>query len=168
MSLLRGLETMRLVKVAPSLRERLGQWNGRFYQRITVARLVCLRQRLVRDTEPEPWTALEAPVVLLLSDVCEALGLGEEERAVVLGPQGQQALAELLEARSAVPFEINDRQVKALAHVRERGVINLNAYRRICPHWSDETLRLDLAGLVAQGLLIKNGANKGTYYTLAP
>jgi hypothetical protein len=33
---------------------------------------------------------------------------------------------------------------------------------------SDETLRLDLADLVARGLLTKNGHNKGTCYVLAP
>ena len=47
--------------------------------------------------DPEPWTTLEAPMVLLLSDVCDTLALDEEERATVLGQQGEQALAEILE-----------------------------------------------------------------------
>lgn len=87
----------------------------------------------------------------------------------MLGQQGEQALAEILETcpviRSRIP--VSERQAKALAHVREHGTINLSAYREICPCWSDETSRLDLANLAARGLLTKNGDKKGTHYTLA-
>ena len=43
----------------------------------------------------------------------------------------------------------------------------MGIYRQICPYWSDETLRLDLASLVSRGLLAKNGAKRGTHYVLA-
>jgi len=64
-----------------------------------VRRLQRFRQQMERDMEPEPWTALEAPVVLLLSDVCEALALTEEERATVLGTAGVTTLIDELEVR---------------------------------------------------------------------
>ena len=61
---------------------------------------------------------------------------------------------------------MNERQVKALAYVRENGSITNSEYRRICPHVSAETLRLDLVDLVDKGLLLKIGSKKGTNYIL--
>jgi len=167
MSLLQGFETMRLVRIGPSLRERVERQIAEWHHRVVVARLRHFRQQLERDMEPELWITLEAPMVLLLSDVCEALSLNEEERATILGQLGKQALAEILETGSVTrpKVPVNDRQAKALAHMRKHGAITLSAYRVICPYWSDETLRLDLANLVARGLLVKNGAKRGTHYT---
>jgi ATP-dependent DNA helicase RecG len=61
---------------------------------------------------------------------------------------------------------MNERQVKALAYVRENGSITNSEYRRICPQVSAETLRLDLVDLVDKGLLLKIGSKKGTNYIL--
>lgn len=74
-----------------------------------------------------------------------------------------------LAANSPVPqvrLSMNERQGKAMAYVQEHGEINLSAYRELCPFWSDETLRLDLANLVKRKMLVKNGRNKGTCYVL--
>jgi ATP-dependent DNA helicase RecG len=59
---------------------------------------------------------------------------------------------------------MNERQMRALAHVREFGRITNRDYRVICPNVSTETLRLDLADLVDRGLLLKVGDKRGTYY----
>jgi len=168
MSLIRGFDTVRLVRTGPNLRERVERRIAGCHRRIMVARLRSFRQQVERDMEPEPWTKLEVPMVLLLSDVCEALALNEEERASILGQQGQQALTEYLETRPVIQSwtPVSDRQIKALDYVREHGSISLGTYREICPYWSDETLRLDLASLAARGLLVKNGVKKGTFYTL--
>jgi predicted HTH transcriptional regulator len=119
--------------------------------------------------EPIAWTALEAPMVTVLADICSALGLDEQERAVVLGEDGSQALTEFLERRPApLPCALlNERQSKAMAYLQTYERISLSEYRQLCPHWSDETLRLDLADLVKRGILEKNGSKKGTSYTLA-
>lgn len=61
---------------------------------------------------------------------------------------------------------MNERQVRALAHVREHGSITNSDYRRLCPQVSAETLRLDLVDLVEKGLLLKIGSKKGTHYIL--
>lgn len=61
---------------------------------------------------------------------------------------------------------MNERQMRALAHVREFGRITNRDYRTICPNVSPETLRLDLADLVDRGLLLKVGDKRGTYYIL--
>ncbi len=167
MSTLQSLSEMRVVKVGPRLRERLERWMAAAHHNVVVGRLQRFREELECEMEQEPWTVLEAPMVLLLSDVCDALALSEDERANILGPQGERALAEVLETRLTPrsPSSPHERQAKAMAHVREHGKINISSYRRLCPGLSDETLRLDLVDLVRRGTLIKNGAKRGTYYT---
>lgn len=164
-------EHLQLVRTGPSLRERLEQRVAAVHHAAVVARLRRFRENLERDMQPEPWTALEAPMVLLLSDVCTALGLDEQECARVLGTEGTLMLADTLEERiRPIPsprLPMTERQAKALRYVREHGSIDLKTYREICPYWADETLRLDLAELVARGLLVKNGRNKGTHYVSA-
>lgn len=61
---------------------------------------------------------------------------------------------------------MNERQLHALAHVREFGRITNRDYRDLCPSVSPETLRLDLADLVEKNLLLKIGDKRGTYYIL--
>ena len=61
---------------------------------------------------------------------------------------------------------MNERQVRALAYVRDNGSITNSEYRRLCPHVSAETLRLDLVDLVEKGLLLKIGSKRGTNYIL--
>jgi len=61
---------------------------------------------------------------------------------------------------------MNERQARALAYIQEHGRITNREYRTLCPDVSAETLRLDLVDLVDQGILLKIGAKKGTYYIL--
>ena len=164
MSQLGNSRGMRLVKVGPNLREQVERWVAATHHEMMILRLQRFREQLERDMGPEPWTLLECSAVLLISDVCDALGLLEEEKAGILGPEGMAALRCELALLSG---ELNDRQLAALTCVREHGEITLGSYRAICPHWSDETLRLDLVQLVEQGLLIKDGAKRGTRYRLA-
>ena len=170
MSLFEGFSKMQLVKVGHSLSERLERWVAGMHHNAVVGRLRRFREGLERDMAPEAWTALDAPMVLLLADLCDALGLDESERAGVMGAEGVLALADTLESRVRPVLKprlpMNERQTKALAYVREHGTITMSAYRQVCPHWSKETLRLDLANLVARGLMAKNGAKKGTHYAL--
>jgi hypothetical protein len=170
MSLLRGFEAVRLVKVGPSLRERLERRIATVHHRAVVGRLRRFRERIERDMEPEPWTALEAPMVIMLADLCDGLGLDEKEKATVLGAEGVLTIGDTLETGIrpvASPWlPTNERQAKAMRYVREHGEVGLNTYRQICPFWSNETLRLDLSDLVKRGLLVKNGRKKGTRYTI--
>ncbi|MEA3459150.1 MAG: ATP-binding protein, partial [Chloroflexota bacterium] len=71
--------------------------------------------------------------------------------------------------RVAIPRweqNMNERQLKALNYLRERGSITNREYRALCPNVSAETIRLDLVDMVEKGLLIKIGAKRGTYYIL--
>ena len=163
MSLLEGFDDIRLVKTGPSLRERLGQQAAAIHHRAIVARLRCFREELEHEMEPEPWMLLECSAVLLLSDICDAFGLLEEEKGIVFGPEGIAALKCELAVQSG---ELSDRQIAALECAHKHGQITLSSYRAVCPGWSDEALRLDLADLVKRGLLVRNGTCKGTYYTV--
>lgn len=68
--------------------------------------------------------------------------------------------------RPAWEQDLSERQARALNFAREHGRIANRDYRELCPDVSAETLRLDLADLVRQGLLMKVGDKKGTYYIL--
>ncbi len=61
---------------------------------------------------------------------------------------------------------MNERQARALTYVQENSRITNREYSKLCPDVSTETLRLDLVDLVEQGILLKIGAKKGTYYIL--
>lgn len=64
------------------------------------------------------------------------------------------------------PTNMNERQMRAMSFVEERGRITNRDYRQVCPDVNPETLRLDLVDLVDKGLLLKIGDKKGTYYIL--
>ncbi len=65
-----------------------------------------------------------------------------------------------------VRLNMNERQAKALAFIQRQGRISNRDYQELCPDVSPETLRLDLADLVEQSILLKVGAKRGTYYIL--
>jgi len=161
------LYTMRLVKVGPSLAER---WERRVaaqhHQRV-INRLQQFRTELETGAAPESWARLETPLVLVLADICDVLGLDAQEKAQVLGQTAPEVLADILETqiRPRPDTPINERQAQALHYAKERGRVNQRVYQQLYPDLSAETLRLDLADLVARGLLQKHGNCRGTYYT---
>jgi ATP-dependent DNA helicase RecG len=61
---------------------------------------------------------------------------------------------------------LNPRQERAVAHLAEHGTITNREFRELCPDLSDETIRRELADLVDQGLIVKVGERKATYYML--
>ncbi len=78
-------------------------------------------------------------------------------------------LSNVRERRAAAPpwsSRMNERQARAVEHVRDHGSITNREYRSLCPDVSPETLRLDLVDLVEKGVFLKIGSKKGTYYIL--
>ena len=61
---------------------------------------------------------------------------------------------------------LDPRQERALAYLAEHGSITNREFRDLIPDLSDETVRRLLADLVDQGLLLKVGERKATYYIL--
>ncbi|MGC8825529.1 MAG: ATP-binding protein, partial [Anaerolineae bacterium] len=71
--------------------------------------------------------------------------------------------------RAPIPVweeDMNERQLKALNYIAQHGRITNREYRQLCPDVTAETIRLDLADLVARGILLKIGDKRGTYYIL--
>lgn len=73
-------------------------------------------------------------------------------------------------APKSYPVEINDslneRQLSALEYLGGNSRITNRAYQSLCPDVSPETLRRDLADMVRQGILLKIGSKRSTYYIL--
>ena len=168
MSLLNTINTMELVQTGPGLRDRLEKWIAARHHKAVVAKLRDFREQLREDAKPDSWVAVEAPLVLILMDMCIALGFDIDDQATVLGIEGLEAVLEILETRPALRSRplINERQAQALRHVRRHGSITNGEFQELSPDVSAETLRLDLADLVTRGLLAKNGRKKGTRYVL--
>lgn len=59
---------------------------------------------------------------------------------------------------------LNDRQIKAMLYVYEKGVITLSDYSNIAPEVKDRTLRRDLKELVTKKFLKPVGEKKGRKY----
>jgi predicted HTH transcriptional regulator len=156
---------MQLVKVGPSWRERAEQFVARQHHHAVVNRLRRFREGLEAGMEPEPWTTIEAPAVTFLADICDALHLTANEKAEVLGAEGQQAQDDILAERVRPQKRLNERQQQALAEVEQRGYITNGDLRQAFPQVTAETLRLDLVDLVQRGLLQRQGRCRGTVYT---
>jgi len=63
-------------------------------------------------------------------------------------------------------LDLNPRQQMALAQLAQNQRISSHEYQSLCPEVHAETLRRDLADLVARGIVIKVGDKKATYYIL--
>ena len=61
---------------------------------------------------------------------------------------------------------MNERQLAAVRFLQNHGSISNRDFQELCPAVSSETLRLDLAALVDQGLLLRIGEKRGTRYIL--
>ena len=61
---------------------------------------------------------------------------------------------------------MNQRQMAAIRFLQVHGSISNREYQDLCPSVTSETLRLDLATLVEQGLILRIGEKRGTRYIL--
>jgi len=62
---------------------------------------------------------------------------------------------------------LNERQLKAAEHIREKSRITNKDYQNLCHGISRETLRKDLNDLVIKKIVVRRGQNKGVYYEFA-
>jgi ATP-dependent DNA helicase RecG len=65
-----------------------------------------------------------------------------------------------------VDSNLNQRQELALGYIARNRRITNRKYQELCPDVHPETLRRDLANLVNQGILLKIGDKRATYYIL--
>jgi len=62
---------------------------------------------------------------------------------------------------------LNDRQIKAVNHIKENKIINLSSYKALIKNVSEKTLYRDLQDLVDKKILKEVGEKKGRKYELA-
>jgi len=62
---------------------------------------------------------------------------------------------------------LNDRQIKAVDHIKENKIINLSSYKALIQNVSEKTLYRDLQDLVDKNILKEIGEKKGRKYKLA-
>lgn len=60
---------------------------------------------------------------------------------------------------------LNERQLKAVKYVKEKGKITNKEYREIS-NLSDEGARIDLNDLVEKGIFLSKGKGRNTHYVL--
>ncbi len=85
---------------------------------------------------------------------------------VTLRGRGEELVSKEPTAQRWSNRRLNPRQEKAIAYLAERGAITNREFRDLCPELSDETIRRELADMVDQGLVMKVGDRKATYYIL--
>ena len=62
---------------------------------------------------------------------------------------------------------LNERQIKAVDHIKENKIINLSSYKALIKNVSEKTLYRDLQDLVDKNILKEIGEKKGRKYELA-
>lgn len=85
---------------------------------------------------------------------------------VTLYSQSEEIVSAVPESEQWAHGFLNDRQERALAHIRQYGKITNSDYQALSPDVSAETIRRDLADLVDKNLLIRIGSKRATYYIL--
>lgn len=101
----------------------------------------------------------------MIMDTCRKAGLPEQAIEEVAGGIQITFLKNTLPGEYFKKFKLNERQIKALEFVKEKGSITNTAYQTI-NNTTKKTSTRDLQDLVEKGLLEKSGTTgKGTFYT---
>lgn len=85
---------------------------------------------------------------------------------VTLRGPGEKFVGEEVDRSQWQRLDLNERQQAALEFLVKSQRITNREYHELFSNVSEETIRRDLADLVEQGILLKMGDKKGTYYML--
>ena len=85
---------------------------------------------------------------------------------VTLRGPGDKLVGDQTDAHKWRNLDLNERQRAALDFLVKNQRITNRDYRDLFSDVSEETIRRDLADLVEEGILLKMGDKKGTYYIL--
>lgn len=92
---------------------------------------------------------------------------GSRDDGTIVAPSPAEAKVNQVLARVQTgQLVLNVRQERALQHLASLGRITNSDFQGLVPDVSAETIRRDLADLVDQGILLKVGEKRATYYIL--
>jgi ATP-dependent DNA helicase RecG len=92
--------------------------------------------------------------------------VGGAFRVTLYGEPEQTPGSALPDLSAYQGLDLNPRQQSALGYLGKRRRITNRDFQDLCPDVHPETLRRDLADLVARDILIKVGDKRATYYIL--
>lgn len=99
-------------------------------------------------------------------DLCRRHGLPSPEFKEVFGGFSVIFRKDIYTEEYLRILGLNERQIKAVMYVKEKGSINLSSFKTIVADVSDKTLYRDLQELVSKGVLKELGIKKGRRYEL--
>jgi ATP-dependent DNA helicase RecG len=94
------------------------------------------------------------------------LTAGRNEGTTGASSPAETKVNQVLARVQAGQLVLNARQERALQHLASQGRISNSEFQGLVPDVSAETIRRDLADLVDQGILLKVGEKRATYYIL--
>jgi ATP-dependent DNA helicase RecG len=98
-------------------------------------------------------------------DLCKKHGLPYPEFKEVFGGFSIVFRKDVYTEEYLRNLDLNERQIKAVMHIKEKGKITNKEYREMTG-LSDEGARIDVNELVEKGLLLSKGRGRGAYYVL--
>lgn len=98
-------------------------------------------------------------------DACKQAGLTEPVMEEQNGGFILTLFNSYLSKETLIKLELNERQLKAISYLKEKGTITNSIYKEIT-ETSDRTALRDLDELIRKGVLAKEGNKKGTIYKL--
>ncbi len=100
-----------------------------------------------------------------ITDECKKTGLREPEFIEEFGGFSVYFYKDIYTEENLIKMGLNERQIKAVKYVKEKGKITNSEYRKTVGI-SDEEARKDLGKLVAKGILQTKGKGRSTHYVI--
>lgn len=102
---------------------------------------------------------------LMITNECKKAGLPEPEFKEEFGGISVYFYKDIYTEENLRKMDLNERQIKAVMYVKEKGKITNKAYRMI-NEVSDEKARIDLKILVEKRILFTYGKGRSIYYAI--
>ena len=104
---------------------------------------------------------------LKIVDTCIEQGLPEPDFTEESGAMTVIFYKDKWNEENLKKLGLNDRQIKAVKHLKENKIINLSSYKKLIKNVSEKTLYRELQDLVAKNILKEIGEKRGRKYELA-
>lgn len=101
-----------------------------------------------------------------ITDECLKQGLPEPDFKEEFGGFSVYFYKDIYTEECLRKMELNERQIKAVMYVKEKGKITISEFRKIVPEFSKKSLQRDLLDLVEKGIFMAVGEKRWRRYRL--